>query len=202
MKIAINKKLAYPLWAVSMISAFVSICIIRVTDYVSFLSHEYLFYNYEYEDLYDFFYRRYIYDRYIYIYLTLLTVCALVSRLLLGYTILQDKNDKFTRISVILVAIFNFNLNVLIAIIMRLVLRKNNSEKVRNAWFVPAIVSGVLLLIWKIIFFGFDFFCDSYIDDPGFWVPVLINLVLNVVYYLIFDYWFIKHLKVNYFGTF
>lgn len=125
----------------------------------------------------------------------LLTVCALVSRLLLGYTILQDKNDKFTKISVILVAIFNFNLNVLIAIIMRLVLRKNNSEKVRNAWFVPAIVSGVFILIWIIRFFGFE------VNDFSL-SSIFTTLVPNVVYYLIFDYWFIKHLKINYFGTF
>lgn len=197
MKIAINKKLAYPLWAVSMISAFVSIYIIWVTHNVSLLSYEYwylfLFYSYEDLDLYDIFYLG-IY-REIYNNLTLLTVCALVSRLLLGYTILQDKNDKFTRISVILVAIFNFNLNVLIAIIMRLVLRKNNSEKVRNAWFVPAIVSGVFILIWIIRSFGFE------VNDFSL-SSIFTTLVPNVVYYLIFDYWFIKHLKINYFGTF
>lgn len=200
MKIAINKKLAYPLWAVSMISAFVSIYIIRVTHSVSLLSYEYwyLFLFYSYEDLYDnyFYWNFYWRDTdNIYIYLTLLTVCALVSRLLLGYTILQDKNDKFTKISVILVAIFNFNLNVLIAIIMRLVLRKNNSEKVRNAWFVPAIVSGVFILIWIIRSFGFE------VNDFSL-ASIFTTLVPNVVYYLIFDYWFIKHLKVNYFGTF
>jgi hypothetical protein len=109
-------------------------------------------------------------------------VIALVFQGLLGYTILRDKNDKFTMISVILIAIFTFNLGGLVAIIMRLVLRKNDSDKIRNAWFVPAIVSGALALIN--LFLAFSFI--------GF-----VGLVLNVVYYLIFGYWFLKYLKVN-----
>lgn len=109
-------------------------------------------------------------------------VIALIFQGLLGYTILRDKNDKFTMISVILIAIFTFNLGGLVAIIMRLVLRKNNSDKIRNAWFVPAIVSGALALIN--LFLAFSFI--------GF-----VGLVLNVAYYLIFGYWFLKYLKVN-----
>jgi len=109
-------------------------------------------------------------------------IIAVVFQFLLGYTILRDKNDKFTMISVILIALFTFNLGGIIAIIMRLVLRKNDSQKVRNAWFVPAIVSGALALITSFAYFNF---------------MSLINLVLNVAYYLIFGYWFIKYLKVN-----
>lgn len=109
-------------------------------------------------------------------------VIALVFQGLLGYTILRDKNDKFTMVSVILIAIFTFNLGGLVAIIMRLVLRKKDSDKIRNAWFVPTIVSGALALIN--IFLAFSF--------TGF-----VGLVLNVVYYLIFGYWFLKYLKVN-----
>lgn len=109
-------------------------------------------------------------------------VIALVFQGLLGYTILRDKNDKFTMASVILIAIFTFNLGGLVAIIMRLVLRKKDSDKIRNAWFVPAIVSGALALIN--LFLAFSFI--------GF-----VGLVLNVVYYLIFGYWFLKYLKVN-----
>lgn len=107
---------------------------------------------------------------------------ALVFQGLLGYTILRDKNDKLTMVSVILIAIFTFNLGGLVAIIMRLVLRKKNSDKIRNAWFVPAIVSGALALINIFLVFSFT----------GF-----VGLVLNVVYYLIFGYWFLKYLKVN-----
>ena len=109
-------------------------------------------------------------------------VIALVFQGLLGYTILRDKNDKFTMISIILIAIFTFNLGGLVAIIMRLVLRKKDSDKIRNAWFVPAIVSGALALIN--LFLAFNFI--------GF-----VGLVLNVVYYLIFGYWFLKYLKIN-----
>lgn len=86
-------------------------------------------------------------------------------------------------ISVILIAIFTFNLAGIIAIILRLVLRKKKeSEGIRNAWFVPAIVSGALNLI--LLFTSFTF--------VGF-----IGVVLNIAYYLIFGYWFIKYLKVN-----
>ena len=146
---SINKKLAYGLWAVSGISALMSI--------INYISYEY--------------------------YLGMIViVVALVFQGLLGYTILRDKNDKFTMISVILIAIFTFNLGGLVAIIMRLVLRKKNSYKIRNAWFVPAIVSGALALIN--LFLAFSFI--------GF-----VGLVLNVVYYLIFGYWFLKYLKVN-----
>ena len=146
----INKKLAYGLWAVSGISALMSI--------INYISFEY--------------------------YLGLIgIVLALVFQGLLGYTILRDKNDKFTMISVILIAIFTFNLGGLVAIVMRLILRKNKeSNKIRNVWFIPAIVAGVMALI-NII---------SFITFIG-----VIGLILNVVYYLIFGYWFIKYLKVN-----
>ena len=109
-------------------------------------------------------------------------VISLVFQVLLGYTILRDKNDKFTMISVILIAIFTFNLGGLVAIIMRLVLRKKDSDKIRNTWFVPAIVSGALALINLFLAFSFIGFA---------------GLVLNVAYYLIFGYWFLKYLKVN-----
>lgn len=110
-------------------------------------------------------------------------IIAAALQFLLGYTILRDKNDRFTMISVILIAIFTFNLAGIIAIILRLVLRKKKeSEGIRNAWFVPAIVSGALNLI--LLFTSFTF--------VGF-----IGVVLNIAYYLIFGYWFIKYLKVN-----
>lgn len=110
-------------------------------------------------------------------------IIAAALQFLLGYTILRDKNDRFTMISVILIAIFTFNLAGIIAIILRLVLRKKKeSEGIRNAWFVPAIVSGALNLIS--LFTSFTF--------VGF-----IGVVLNIAYYLIFGYWFIKYLKVN-----
>ena len=110
-------------------------------------------------------------------------IIAVVFQFLLGYTILRDKNDKFTMVSVILIAIFTFNLGGIIAIILRLVLRKKKeSEGIRNAWVVPAIVSGAINLIS--LFTAFSFI--------GF-----VGLALNVAYYLIFGYWFIKYLKVN-----
>lgn len=110
-------------------------------------------------------------------------IIAVIFQFLLGYTILRDKNDRFTMISVILIAIFTFNLGGIIAIILRLVLRKKKeSEGIRNAWFVPAVVSGAVNLIS--FFTAFSFI--------GF-----VGLVLNVAYYLIFGYWFIKCLKVN-----
>lgn len=110
-------------------------------------------------------------------------IIAVVFQFLLGYTILRDKNDKFTMISVILIAIFTFNLGGLVAIVLRIILRKkSNSEKIRNSWFVPAVVSGALNLIS--LFTAFS-------------VIGLIGLALNVAYYLIFGYWFIKYLKVN-----
>ena len=147
---AINKKLAYGLWAVSGISTLISI--------VNYISFEY--------------------------YIGMIgVIIAVVFQFLLGYTILRDKNDKFTMISVILIAIFTFNLGGLVAIVLRLILRKKaNSEKIRNSWFVPAIVSGALNLIS--LFTAFSFI--------GF-----VGLALNVAYYLIFGYWFIKYLKVN-----
>lgn len=110
-------------------------------------------------------------------------IIAVIFQFLLGYTILRDKNDRFTMISVILIAIFTFNLGGIIAIILRLVLRKKKeSGGIRNAWFVPAVVSGAVNLIS--FFTAFSFI--------GF-----VGLVLNVAYYLIFGYWFIKCLKVN-----
>ncbi len=111
-------------------------------------------------------------------------IIAVAFEFLLGYTILRDKNDKFTMISVIMITIFTFNLAGVIAIILRLVLRKKReSENIRKAWFVPAIVAGAANLI------GLLFTEFSFIDFVG--------LALNVAYYLIFGYWFIKYLKIN-----
>ena len=108
-------------------------------------------------------------------------IIALIFQLLLGYTILRDRNDRFTMFSVILIAIFTFNLGGVVAIIMRLIIRKKKeSVKIRNAWFVPAIVSGIMALINLIKIFS---------------VVGLVGLILNVAYYLIFGYWFLKYLK-------
>ena len=108
-------------------------------------------------------------------------IIALIFQLLLGYTILRDRNDRFTMFSVILIAIFTFNLGGVVAIIMRLIIRKKKeSVKIRNAWFVPAIVSGIMALINLIKIFS---------------VVGLVGLILNVAYYLIFGYWCLKYLK-------
>ena len=146
----INKKLAYGLWAVSGLSALMSI--------INYIPVGY--------------------------YLGMIVIfIALIFQGLLGYTILRDKNDKFTMISVILIAIFTFNLGGLIAIVMRLILRnKKESTTIRSAWFVPAIVAGVMIFINMISFITF---------------VNVVNLILTVAYYLIFGYWFIKYLKVN-----
>lgn len=113
----------------------------------------------------------------------ILLIVAFAFQTLLGYTILRDKNDKFTMISVILIALFTFNLGGLVAIALRLILRKKSDpEKIRSCWFIPAIVSGALNLFS--LFTAFSFIG-------------LIGLALNVAYYLIFGYWFIKYLKVN-----
>ena len=147
---SINKKLAYSLWAVSGISALMSI--------INYISYEY--------------------------YLGMIgIVVALVFQGLLGYTILRDKNDKFTMVSVILIAIFTFNLGGLVAIVMRLILRKKkDSAKIRSVWFIPAIVAGAMALVTMIRFITF---------------AGVASLILTVAYYLIFGYWFIKYLKVN-----
>ena len=147
---SINKKLAYSLWAVSGISALMSI--------INYISYEY--------------------------YLGMIgIVVALVFQGLLGYTILRDKNDKFTMVSVILIAIFTFNLGGLVAIVMRLILRKKKeSTKIRSVWFIPAIVAGAIALVNMIRFITF---------------AGVASLILTVAYYLIFGYWFIKYLKVN-----
>lgn len=147
---SINKKLAYSLWAVSGISALMSI--------INYISYEY--------------------------YLGMIgIVVALVFQGLLGYTILRDKNDKFTMVSVILIAIFTFNLGGLVAIVMRLILRKKKeSTKIRSVWFIPAIVAGAMALVNMIRFITF---------------AGVASLILTVAYYLIFGYWFIKCLKVN-----
>ena len=147
---SINKKLAYSLWAVSGISALMSI--------INYISYEY--------------------------YLGMIgIVVALVFQGLLGCTILRDKNDKFTMVSVILIAIFTFNLGGLVAIVMRLILRKKKeSTKIRSVWFIPAIVAGAMALVNMIRFITF---------------AGVASLILTVAYYLIFGYWFIKYLKVN-----
>lgn len=144
----VNKKLAHGLWAISGLSALISV--------ISFISAYY--------------------------YIGIISVIiSLVFQVLLGYTILRDKNDKFTMVSIIAIAIFTFNLGGLVAIVMRLILRKKpDSEQIRKLWFIPAVVSGIMYLINILSAFTFI----------GF-----IQLVLNVVYYLIFGYWFIKYLK-------
>lgn len=112
----------------------------------------------------------------------ILTVAAHIFQFLLGVTIYREKNDGFTMVMVVLVAIFTFNLGGFVAIIQRLIIRKNNSQSVRNSWFLPAVVSGVLALISLFTVFS---------------ILNLFGFVLNVAYYAVFGYWFIKLLPLN-----
>lgn len=151
----INQKLAYGLWAVSGISI-----IIYIVDYIPIMY-----------DIGE-------------IYVIIPSVLAAFFQFFLGYhSILRDNNDKLTMISVIMITLFRIDFTGIVAIVLRLLLRqKRESETIRNVWFVPAIVSGVLGLITLFTAFRFVY---------------LVKLTLNAVYYLIFGYWFIKYLKVN-----
>ena len=112
----------------------------------------------------------------------LISLISYVLIALLGYTIYRDRNDRLTMITVILVAIFTFDLGGFVAVILRLVLRKNDSENVRKLWFLPAVISAALSLIVGL----------SYIT-----VLSAISMILTTLYCLIFGYWFIKYLPVN-----
>ncbi len=151
----INQKLAYGLWAVSGISI-----IIYIVDYIPIMY-----------DIGE-------------IYVIIPSVLAAFFQFFLGYhSILRDNNDKLTMISVIMITLLRIDFAGIVAIVLRLLLRqKRESETIRNVWFVPAIVSGVLGLITLFTAFRFVY---------------LVKLTLNAVYYLIFGYWFIKYLKVN-----
>lgn len=150
----LNKKLAYGLWAVSGISGLYQLYSIRYS----------IIYYQEYLEIIG-------------------IVVALVCQGVLGYTILRDKNDKFTMISVILTAIFTFDLSGWVAMVMRMILRKKKeSTKIRSVWFIPAIVAGATKLVNMIHFITFG---------------GVVSLILSVTYYLIFGYWLIKYLKVN-----
>ena len=110
-------------------------------------------------------------------------VIAFGLQAMLGYTILRDRNDKFTMISVLLISAFGSNIGGIVAIVLRLILRKKrDSEAIRKCWMVPGLVVGCLGLITLFMSFSFISF---------------ISLGLNVTYYLIFGYWFIKYLKLN-----
>ncbi len=64
-------------------------------------------------------------------------------------------------------------------VIMRLILRKNKSETIRNMWFIPALIGGVLPFI-------------SILDVIAFVPFAIVRVILNVVYYLLFGYWFLE----------
>lgn len=110
----------------------------------------------------------------------ILALVAHVFQFLLGYTIWRDRNDTFTMVSVILIAVFTFNLGGLLAIIFRLIIRKNNSESIRNLWYLPAVVSAGLALLTSLAYLNLFTF---------------LGLAINAAYYLLFGYWFIKYLK-------
>ena len=84
-------------------------------------------------------------------------------------------------VSIILITIFQFNLGGFVAIIMRLILRKSKQpNKIRNVWYVPAIVAFAVPVLSL----------SGYLTFSSF-----VGVLLNAVYYLIFGYWFIKYLK-------
>lgn len=114
-------------------------------------------------------------------------VFDLIFQILLSYTILRDKNDRFTMISIILITIFTFNIGGITAFILRLILRKDDSETIRKCWFVPGMVAGVSYLIRFRAFTTGLFYFTFFICD----------VLLNVAFYLIFGYWFIKYLKLD-----
>lgn len=106
---------------------------------------------------------------------------SLALQFLLGYNMYRGKNDTFTMVSIILIAIFNFNLAGFVAVAMRLILRKNReSEKIRNLWYIPVLVAAVLGVINL---------------SGGISVITLVSVLISIVYYTIFSYWFIKYLK-------
>lgn len=104
---------------------------------------------------------------------------------------MRDKNDKLTMISIILIAIFTFNLGGITAIILRLILRKNDSEAIRKCWFVPGAVAGVLPLIVN----GARYIAN--LEYFSYFLTVIGSALLSAAFYLIFGYWFIKYLKLN-----
>ena len=104
-------------------------------------------------------------------------------QVLLGYIILRDKNDKTTRISVILAVFFSVNPGYVLVFVLRLIMRNTgNPEKIRKYWFAPAIVVGIQGLI-------------SLCSDFNF--ATFIYLVSSTANCLIFGYWLIKYLKLN-----
>jgi len=106
-----------------------------------------------------------------------LAAISLVFQILLGYNIFRNKNDRFTMFSVILVALFTFNISGFITIIMRIILKKSkNPDALRRLWFVPACIGVVLQILVS---------------------TDILGMILSAAYYLIFGYWFIKELKVN-----
>lgn len=111
-------------------------------------------------------------------------VVGLISRILLGYNVWQDKNNKGTFVIVILNALFASSFGGIVAFIMRLILRKNDSPSIRKAWFVPAIITFVIAVIVSVV-------------STGFTVLGVISLLINTTFDLIFGYWFLKYLKLN-----
>ena len=104
-----------------------------------------------------------------------LAAISLVFQFLLGYNIFRDKNDRFTMISVILVAVFTFNISGFITLIMRIILKKSkNPDALRRLWFVPACIGIALSLLVS---------------------ADIVGMLLSAAYYLIFGYWFIKELR-------
>ena len=115
--------------------------------------------------------------------LLLLAIVFIGFQVLLGYIILRDKNDKTTRISVILAVFFSVNPGYVLVFVLRLIMRNTgNPEKIRKYWFAPAIVAGVQGLI-------------SLCSDFNF--ATFIYLVSSTASCLIFGYWLIKYLELN-----
>lgn len=115
--------------------------------------------------------------------LLLLMIVFVGFQVLLGYIILRDKNDKTTRISVILAVFFSVNPGYVLVFVLRLIMRNTgNPEKIRKYWFAPAIVVGIQGLI-------------SLCSDFNF--ATFIYLVSSTANCLIFGYWLIKYLKLN-----
>ena len=104
-------------------------------------------------------------------------VIVLAFELLLTYAIYNDRNDSLTVLSVLAVSFLTLNAAGIVAIVLRLILRRGNSKKIRNMWYLPAVTS---------IFFSFS------LNPIG-----IVILLINAFYYFAFGYWFIKYLKLN-----
>lgn len=139
----------------------------------------------------------------------LMTLVGVIVMVFVGFAMNRGKNDKFTLVMIILLAITNMSIPILVLFVMLLISRKSSEKRhnMQRVWFVPTIVAAVCSVISFILMSTtvsryFDYLMynspSSYSSmHTKFVFATIVSIVISIVHVCVLSIWLLKELDVN-----